>query len=1471
MDTLGRIEIPTYTPSGLTFPLVADYGFGFSRDWPVISHRFGELATLATQSFQVGLGNRRFHFQRQVISRTDRTALLEFYNDVQGSFQTFTYNAPDLDRTSTVPYQVIFDLQPLSIQSLANMCRTGMTFLECPDSTGAGTVYTTTDTLPRFPNDTLKLALLSQVQKIVPLVHIKVRDAAVPDLYLSDRRCTVDGQLYLPRLTDIGEPGGDSIMSQDISGAADNLQFSFGNADRMMSALSRDTGLKFASIDLCFLHVNTGILVQMWKGIVLRWTVDGTSAFRMQCSDGLYPITQNYPRRTITRQCWKTFNDGINCPWQSVTGGSTGNADSCDFLFNSPNGCLSHGMAPYFGGHPALPQSVVIKDNGTGVVAGIGRSTVTSTSIIADNLWGLPLAEIWCYDDGDPKKAFWANATVISVRDESTFEDILGIIGVGPIGEYEGMSIQTNEDGFKTLVAPFADGFPPQGFSVDSQLRVTGYHPDMGLREVIGTDPATESTDAFSLGQGTPQHWDIPDPNFGNVTPFAAGTAFVELRYQKDAAKGITPTTTGSHSMQIPIKRGLTGWIFDSTSRAAVPGLTNPFWIAVNTYLRALGLQNAPVEDQLSTFLIDSLVRQDGSGLGTAEIADLKVTPIIGVGVPHILMGGGMSVGDGDPLDVFVGGGLTETQFKYQGAITEFKPFRDHLTEILACALGYFTFEFGKLRLGIRENASVVSAFTLGNMLFQSLSITPAEEQFEFLKIDFANVDLQSQQDMVSYEDKDHSAYYNRSGAPLTSRQRVVGLSTLSQGLRIAATRVREEIGGIYRPDQPNPYIEWDNNNIVTFKTTLLSLEVGIGDVISVTHPDLATYPEPMGSYNVPTDNTWKFRVIRWTLHKDWSITIVAKSVTESMYDLTIGPKPLDVLPTPLPALFYPIPLGPQWAPYQIQAGADDPLFPSEWNFETQQAYITLKDGSSATQEVATGKLPVTSFTPATGAPIIHHIDQSTTGGVIPGGTSWRMTICAYDAKGRPTPPAEIRIVHIKTGTMTNSVDLTRIAWPKKVGLVSYTVFTSDRDDLICGQQSGDLTPTGDGTSYTPITITVTGPFARSTFSLPSPWVSRLRLKVKNGGISGVMRGPVTAVATNLITVSDFIDDGSHGGAFDPTGRVMSVTGRADHITNGPTPFWSALITGYDGTTGEFTLDRDPDGVVLAEDIVVVRMKADIANSPPYLSVRDTGHLNITNIAPDGTPTAYIGFNPGELVGSLIRVISGTGRGETPRKILENDATSYTWDLPLQLDSSSVWVIEEPTWLFTGDSAMIHNSDPLKATDLRVQIANRTGPIMVYGFTVGTNAVESPDTDGPMREDWVFGTGDGGFVPVEKATFGFGLKTPVVVETDITNHYLVKAGGLAFRASVACKTGPTGTPLKINIEITSDEGLTWEPIFTPTNYIVVPIGSTDHLSFTGIFTDRLALVGDMLRISCIQAGGAAQDVEVVLEWRDPEA
>ena len=137
-----------------------------------------------------------------------------------------------------------------------------------------------------------------------------------------------------------------------------------------------------------------------------------------------------------------------------------------------------------------------------------------------------------------------------------------------------------------------------------------------------------------------------------------------------------------------------------------------------------------------------------------------------------------------DQVPAILGSG-NETQFQFQGVISSQKPFRDWLAQVLDCCLGFCTWEFGKLKLGCRINASAVDAYIPANMLFQSLRLTPIQASFEHMVLSFADVAYQYQANTAEYCDKTHAAYYGRAGSPLTTQRHSARISTLSQALRI--------------------------------------------------------------------------------------------------------------------------------------------------------------------------------------------------------------------------------------------------------------------------------------------------------------------------------------------------------------------------------------------------------------------------------------------------------------------------------------------------------------------------------------------------------------------------------------------------------------------------------------------------------------------------------------------------------------
>lgn len=1456
-DQLGPIFLPTPVNSNLTFPLVSDYAYSMTQPNPVIVHQFGDLAALGKQRYKAGIGPVRHTFRRQVLSRKDAGLLRDFYESVQGSYQSFTYNVPQADQTF-VPKQVVFDFTGITFPQFANdVQNVGVTFVEVQDGSGFSiqAPYPINSTVTRFPTDALAIALSQQEQEIIPLVHVKVRDSSVSDMYISDRRVTVGNNLYVAKLQDIGEPGASKpVMTQTITGSADNVTFSFGNTDRAMTKLANSCELMFAQIDLSLYHVQTGILIQLWKGFVQSYEMNSSPIFTMKCSDGMYSITKPYPVRQITHPCAWVFDDGLNCPFQAHgTLGAEASGTSCSYNDDDSgvgnpdigNGCLQHakgisadgatnpGMTKYFGGVPIIQQGVKVLDNSTGFL-GFDRNSVNTTSIVSDSIWGQPLPEIWCNDDGVALNAFYANCLVGDVRVQGDFMDVLGIVGVGPIGLYTGMQSYTDPTtGYVTFVCPRADGFFPQGFKVNSQNVITS-DTTAGLREVAGTHPTDQSAtdDRILLGAG------------GKINGHnrAAGVAFLDLIYSIPSS--VDPTIPESHTLVVPISQGLSGWTWTADgTRTLVSGLTNPAWIAVNMYLRALGLFNADSATQQNYFVLSSLANEDTVS-GSADICDLVV-------------------------DALLGGG-TEKQFRFMGTFAEAKPLRDWLGEVMQCFNGYYSFEFGKLKIGIRENAASVSAFTRGNMLYQSLSLQPIQAKYEKMTINFADKAYQYQANQGSYEDKDHEIYYGRPSAPLTATKTCVGVSSLSQAARIAITVTREELGGISGSNTNNngtdiDASEWRTAREGSWKTTLLALETEAGQVVSVTHPDI---PGKQGQVSVAgLDVTWVsgdkfqnysgdttlvdkdiviggvtvtvtavtdathltvdeapgnadsiafevttmcFRITSWSLMKDWSIQIQGRTVVDSMYQFDIGPKPVDVTPPKLPVMFYPEPLG-VWAPFQTQYSGSDAIFPNEWTFDAQEVFDQNADNSAQAYIVVTGKEPANQFLQNVGAPSIggsSTVTVNTTGGSIKGGTNYRIAICGRDSDGVCTPPSEIRIVSVPSGTDTNQMVINNIIWPNTAGIVDCAFFASDDDDLICNQAIISLTDTS-GT-ITPTTITIDGPFARSTWALPNPNSKSVRLKPKkliHAGVNGV---GVTSVSGSTLVSDDCVDSALTD---DWTGRKLIVIGRQ----TGSIPLQNFNITDFDPSTGTFTLDRDCS--MLGKDDVFSVSFLGYDNSSAPTVFTDTGISNAEN--------GHVGLVTNQDQGHIMRVWGGTGRGQKA-KILSNTSDSYTLDQPLTLDTDSIVWVEDSVWGPSADSTQYATSGSLLESNINVPTTNfLKQSLVVGGYTVDAVGTEADDINSPVRPVYIYGTLAN--VQTPQMTLEItGQDNQLVVGDDdnpSAGPTIMKSTGVLSAWEANAYFPPSGDAIFVDIKRSTDGGATYASIFTGAGSgVVIPDG-----------------------------------------------
>ena len=832
-DSIGNISVPEIPPVG-TFPLTSDYPHGEVIEPQIFVHPFGSANAKIEQRYWRGNGARRFLFRRRAMSPADRASLISFWEARSGAYEPFTYNV-HLDGHDQPATAVTcrFEDPTITLEEVTQHA-TGVGVVLVEEIT-TGPTYTLSSTLTRFPSATLKTALLGQTQTLIPLIHVKVNESGRPDnIFLSDRRVAIGSRLYLPRIARWGP------ITQSINGASDSAEFVFGNADRVMTDLAADTDLWRAAIEFSLFHVDQRIKVDLWSGLITDYRADTEAEFAVRAGDILSALSLSYPRRRIQRTCWKIFNDGKACPYAAE--GRGGDPNSCDKGFSTPNGCVEHGMQNRFGGITGKPAKVFIKDNSQGFL-GFGRPTITSASIVADSIYGQVVPEVYT-DSNMP-----VNAKIALGRDESEYYAALGVVSEGPLGGYGRSRVEppnTEEQpqyppGFLGGIESSAPAPAPVALhKLDGQPH---HGPgSLGLRESLGPDPNPESFSIGKVNENPP-----PASIFGPER--AAGTAFVVLR--RTDPVGLQLSQLSEHKMVAVVSRGMSGFQWTAPEARTAAVLTNPIWIALNAFLRALHLEFESAANQKDYFVVQKAI-------DAAAICDQSVIKRIGSG--------------------------RATQYKFKGVLGVEKPLRDWLAEILNNCLGYFSFEFGKLKLGIRNDSSAREAFTAGNILWRTLRSQPLRPQFNHLSANFGDEEFEFAANSVNLYDEAQALEIGFKGNPTYLKRdlNLAGTSTKDQAARIVTTRLREELGGITAAERQAAR-EW------AFKTTALALAVAPGMVISITHAD------------APGAGPAELRVRSWTLHQDFSIDIQGRSTTNSMYNLTVGEKPADVEADPVP------------------------------------------------------------------------------------------------------------------------------------------------------------------------------------------------------------------------------------------------------------------------------------------------------------------------------------------------------------------------------------------------------------------------------------------------------------------------------------------------------------------------------------------------------------------------------------------
>jgi hypothetical protein len=1239
-DTLGPIVVPTPPTIG-QFPIKPDWGTGADYTPPVVTHTFSQAGLKTEQRFLMApYGPRRFRFAKNHLSCREYDDLKAHWEQAQGVYAQFplTMNEP----TGPVTYTVRYENPTLAFDYMVALLMQGpgVTFLEQPETT---IDYTSRVRLNRFPDASLTIALQSEFQQIIPYIMITARDGT--KIRVSNQRSTIDGQLYLPRLLEW------SGISQTLGESSDAGSFNFGNADGVWTTLVNQVNLYAASIQLTLYHVQDQSLLDVWAGYLTNWAFDTSGKFQINAADGTFLMTLPYPSRKVLRTCWKVYK-GRWCP-------STASFPDCPKDYDS---CVARGVEHSFGGVVFPPQAVHIKDNSTGVF-GFGRSGMTSVSIVQDTVYQRPLQEVFTDEQ------MLVNADVAEGRDESDFYAALGIVGEGPINTYDG-----------NLIRHTLDGQPPH-----DPLR------DGGFRAFTGTEPAGKY-DFVGISQAP---WGNPDgtPYIPPGSTFAAGLALCELR--RTDQKGLQLSPISDRAMIVSVTGGLGGWAWGSGpgDRYWIPTLHNAVWVAINVYLRAVGLRVDPSNQDAVTPEEMEAYFDVNQAIAMAAICDTQVPKLIGAG--------------------------SELQFPFRGVLKEQKPVRDWLREIMNCCGGNLVFSNGKLWPIVRVNSSVLAGngFTEATILFRSLAVAPLAPQFNWLVGQFGDEEFGWQLNNITVYDIDHAGYLGTPESPqyLVSNINYAGVSNKSQCARLVTTRLREEIGGLKNGSGPHGndtgIDEQMNARNFQFKTTVLALGTQVGDIVSLQHPAL-----PYGGYA-------EGRVSRWALNPDFSIDIQASCTTDDMYDLVVGPKPADVpAPAPPPEILQSA-TGLTWMPNELAPFAGDPVYPPwERTFDLWQEYEITSDGTWQPTIWVKGEMTINRFASNT-QPRILEIELAD-GGTLNGPMTVYAAVTQRDDNGEPAIPSNLTAIWIAKGLTNQQVNLTVVASTDSI-LTGYDVWAGNDRRQMALQFGGSGAPPG--------TISIPGPIHNMTVGLPEGAAYGVKIQAKHvwhAGIAGLLVNGVTA--PNQILCYDFLNSTDNW-----VGQIAFVCSNVD----GRVPLWNFEITGFDPATGTLTVTpdivdpTDATKSVQVGDVLIVYARPTSADATSISNTMWDNSVNRQQFP--GTA----GMNPGEEKGRIVRILRNTGAGQW-RFVTDNTALTHTVSPPWDVipDATSLYIVEAADWADASASSQIIAPTEGITAELHMEVPNLPDEVvLVGGFLVDTAGHQTDDGFAAYRMIYIFG------------------------------------------------------------------------------------------------------------------------------------
>jgi hypothetical protein len=754
--------------------------------------------------------------------------------------------------------------------------------------------------------------------------------------------------------------------------------------------------------------------------------------------------------------------------------------------------------------------------------------------------------------------------------------------------------------------------------------------------------------------------------------------------------------------------------------------------------------------------------------------------------------------------------------------------------------------------------------------------------------------------------------YLGGGGNEVPQNVTVMGISNFDQGMRIANTILAEGLRG-------NEAQDTRGTRTFTFTSTVRLSHLRVGMICMLDYQQLQLTPIVAvtdGSGNELSGVLVRITTIQPTTNYTRSQVTVAWH-DDDWYEDAFGQNPSPFYSAAdLAGAGLPLP----WRPDSEVPHSD--LYPaSDLNFSVAQIYQTLADGSGLAQLYISGRPPVNKFStisPGPQRPLVPRQGfTAATGGSIAGPTAgsqnYVIAICAVDSTGLLTPMSNLIQCAIPAGTDTNTLATGTLFWTSETS--GYQVFAGTDINHLSWQATG----TG-----TPDSITLTS-LNEASYGPPDPSFDHFRMRAKREFHAGVFGLAISSLTSTTITFLDetFTTDqwanytlsiigkpNSQGnipiidlliasntatvltlaaGQPDPTSlsvapgdvavmRTLASTHTATTIGDAnfinSVQYYDPPIAIADvaisGTTATITT-VSAHGYETGQDVVITGILGSTGVNGTYTSITVTGSTTFTvTISSAGgdyggggqVQAATDGLVVDGEVGNMVRIIAGTGAGQTPKVVVSNTSTVLTVGTAFNPvpDATSIFTVEEASWQYDVDTAkglIVSNPDPTSAPQIGIlNVDNLQGEtILVEVVTADANDNLSIENYAPYREVFLFGAPGSQQKQFDKAVWNLGVNGDIAIATDIAPHYRVKNAGTPLSTVFEAKIPPQGASLILDIIWTNAAGTSTASIFASPNgggvnqstTDAVGNGSTTVTSATASFTS--AVVGAAIELS----------------------